>query len=254
MKNIEHLDGNHALFLGLLRENKDLIEQWNMFERSLEKDSNWEELNQHEQNIVNWYKSQQRWYPWRPKNKRKFIYRNQRDHAIIQEIENCEYTGLKKALEIMLKDILAAHIRKSVWESAQVFLASEYDDIKSWIDAIIKIDNWNDPSYLGVDFCVTTNQKYINEKKEVEYTNPHEFSHHIWEDITMKRIIKDFNPQVISIVFNYYIKCISQWKDISGSIDSVYELAKKHIQNVSQKHVWSTQNSLKTVVEELLAA
>lgn len=249
----DSLEGNEQLMLSLLEWNEELVTQWNIFEMALEKKSLGQALNQKERNVCKWYESLGKWYPGTSKNERNFEYRDIRDYHIIEEIESQEYHWLKKAIEVMLKDILSLHFKKHIWEFAKVFLSSDYDDIKSWIDAIVAIEKWGQTHYTWIDFFVSSKTGKFREKGKRKKTNPKEFSHHMWEYIEMERIVKDFNPRVVGLVFNYYLKQIIRWNDPSNGIDRIYELAKEHIGSRVWREVIRTQNSLNNVIHQVAA-
>ena len=152
----------------------------------------------------------------------------------------------------MLVNIFKQSLQKSKAESS-VFKTTDFDDIKSWIDAIVQIGEWQNSKYVWVDFCVTSNVSYIEKKKNKRYvTEPKEFQYYSGYNESIPRMVKDFNPEVISHVFEYYLNQIVSWEDPNENIGAYYQEIRTQISQNKWQEAIQTQNTMKDAIEEIL--
>lgn len=255
MRNFNKLQWYESLMVNLVSKNRWVGEIWTLYERAIFKHKLYpeepcESIDQ--ENMIKWYKKNPKGYPkiWYPK--RKFHIKKKEDRDIVKTIEKEHYSNLNYVLETMLVHIFKQGIQEKRKDS-DVFKTTNFDDIISWIDAIVQIGEWKNSRYVWVDFCVSSNVAYIEEKKNKRLiTEPKEFQHYSWYNESIPRMVKDFNPEVISHVFEYYLNQIVSWEDPNENIGAYYQEVRTQISQNKWQEAIQTQNTMKDAIEEIL--
>lgn len=132
-------------------------------------------------------------------------------------------------------EIVEAELRKYSIPGLRVYVASDYDDIFGWVDAIIeyteKIEHNGRvhiiTSHIWVDFCTTESNRRIKMKEERgRDVRVKGFNLALWRDenITIPREVKDFSEWVMADAFVWRFHFLLQEKDID--ISTLYKIAK----------------------------
>lgn len=206
-----------------------------------------------QQNLINWYTQTQRdfAYPERKDEKTLFIPYDKLKR--IREIESSENHFLKVTLEMMLHTLVSSEIKKQLWNSVQLYATSALDDIYSGVDAIVAYDipykGKTMKSYLGIDYCVTSNKRYQEQKRtKTSMVNPPEFNFAL--DVSgnaIPRIIKAFDPFVIANMYTFFMLSLINGKSID--IIHLYNTIKKK----SGDKIIQTTNATQDIVQEILS-
>ena len=180
------------------------------------------QLTSEQKNLIDWYERSLQAFSYPKRADGKNIYLPLNKLQRIREIETQANHFLKLVLEMILNHVLLEELRKQIpdW-NISLYWTTAYDDIFWWIDAIVGYDTEfagrKIRYHLWIDYCVTNSKRYIEEKeKRRKMSNPEEFNFALWWrwDNPLPRIIKAFNPYIISHLYTYSLLAITQWKKV----------------------------------------
>lgn len=207
-----------------------------------------------QKNLIDWYEKSMKAFSYPKRADGKNIYLSLDKLQRIREIETQPNHFLKLVLEMILNYVLLEELKKQVpnWNIC-VYWTTSYDDIFWWIDAVV----WYDTEFAGrkmrchlwIDYCVTNSQRYIEEKgRKRKMSNPEEFNFMMWwrNDSPIPRIIKAFNPYIISHLYTYAVLAITQWKKVD--FWKLYNSIKNSSDNPLIKQALATSG----IVDEIL--
>jgi hypothetical protein len=171
-----------------------------------------------DRNISSWY-----WF-----NNVSYHSNKLRSHSwkdkLIQAFHNDPYYIFKNMVEIMWRDLVSKHLRKTLWEKLtfndsrlQVLTTSDSDDVFWWVDLIVKLEYDGNIEYMWIDIAVCWNKKTLEDKiNKNEETKCIEYNLFEWNNPSMKipRKVLQFSPKIMAEMLSQYLKAIENWEYI----------------------------------------
>lgn len=186
-----------------------------------------------ERNIRSWYKFNNVTYHSQNYNI------SAEKQVLLNQFHENPYYIFKNMVEIMWRDLISKHLRKTLAEQLendeesrlQVFVSSDADDVFWWVDLITKLELNGKIEYMWIDIAVSANQDYLTRKsKSKTESKCIEFNLtqwlHPWNKIP--RYILQFSPILISELLDQYLSSIENWE----YVDTLNLYKKIHNQNL----------------------
>lgn len=170
-----------------------------------------------------WDRNISSWYSFNNVSYHSDKYKLNRERSdLIQMFHNDPYYIFKNMVEIMWRDLVSKHLRKTLADKLshddsrlQVFVSSDADDVFWWVDLIVKLEHDGNIEYQWIDIAVSGNKRYLSEKVEKrEETVCMEFNIKNWNRPTMKipRYVLQFSPKIMSEMLSQYLDSIEKWE------------------------------------------
>ncbi len=145
---------------------------------------------------------------------------------------------LNELIEICIRDLLWYYLFKEK-QDMKVILASEYDNIKSWVDFIIEFetDEWID--YYWLDLTLSSNEDILKKKETKITAEPLEFSIvknwydkgnteiHSIPKICIQKSVLPIQPHLVQLLVAEYIDMISTEENPENIDESTITIARE---------------------------
>lgn len=182
----------------------------------------WEKLNINQINLLKWYNLNNNTYKYDK------LQLNSKDKTTLKEIKADKYDTFKWLVEVVAWKLLKEYIEsfyKNNEKIVTVKITSEYDDLKSWVDCIVQIKDkisWN-ISIQWIDIAVTTNDSYLNKKRERTQTYCWELNLSNWDKFNKEipRRVLEFEPSVFANFMKNYLNQVIDWEDLNPMDNSI---------------------------------